>query len=165
VKRRPDVMDHSLAQHAPGSVGGRQRAAWRRCRSVALAVLAASCVIWGLSIPWQAGCHSKSHVLWIADGVLGVLTSEVPISTKVYLEPNTPPYGLGFYLPVLTRLAKGTIYRIPIWMLIACAAVVAVGAHTRVTRTRPGTCAKCGYDLRGSGDRCPECGTDRSLNL
>jgi len=48
---------------------------------------------------------------------------------------------------------------VPHWfvlMLTVCPAVLLVYRHAK--RPREGHCAKCGYDLRASPQRCPECG-------
>jgi hypothetical protein len=58
------------------------------------------------------------------------------------------------------------ILRVPIWLIATISAltpVVWLCVKTRqvLMRTRlwPGFCAACGYDLRATPDRCPECGT------
>jgi hypothetical protein len=60
----------------------------------------------------------------------------------------------------------GRMLIIPIWMIIV--PLVSFGlwgglrlapARRRSSRRRRGECAKCGYDLRATPERCPECGT------
>ncbi len=58
-----------------------------------------------------------------------------------------------------------TVLVVPLWMptLPLLALVFALGAIPFVRRRKRkklGLCVKCGYDLRGSKDRCPECGTE-----
>jgi hypothetical protein len=57
-------------------------------------------------------------------------------------------------------------YRIvvlPLWfvaaLLLAPPVYRAVGLRRARRRRRTGHCASCGYDLRATPDRCPECGT------
>ena len=54
---------------------------------------------------------------------------------------------------------------VPIWFLAAITAALptlAVRQASRRARRRSGNlCAKCGYDLRATPDRCPECGQSR----
>jgi len=50
--------------------------------------------------------------------------------------------------------------RIPYWMLMLAAATpVAFWMYRRLRRPPPGYCGACGYDLRASVGRCPECGS------
>lgn len=58
---------------------------------------------------------------------------------------------------------------VPYWfILVVCALLLAarvVGSRVRARRVNRGHCAACGYDLRGTPDRCPECGTSAARNL
>lgn len=52
---------------------------------------------------------------------------------------------------------------IPHWLLITITALLPVLRQcrtlTRFRRDHPGICGMCGYDLRATPSRCPECGT------
>jgi hypothetical protein len=67
--------------------------------------------------------------------------------------PANPPY-LEFYI--------GPVIVIPYWILIAACLVVvsalAIRTRSLMARKRDGRCAQCGYDLRATPERCPECG-------
>jgi hypothetical protein len=62
-------------------------------------------------------------------------------------------------------MMEGSKYQymiVPYWMLAAVAGVpLLMGLRTFWVRRKwgsVGVCGGCGYDLRASGERCPECG-------
>ena len=71
--------------------------------------------------------------------------------------------GFGFYLAALSD-AAGSVRLIgvcvPAPLVLLSSAVLPV-LHVRRCRRRDraGLCPQCGYDLRATPDRCPECGT------
>ena len=72
--------------------------------------------------------------------------------------------ALGFaylsYLQPPPNACRFTYIAVPLWAFVALSALMpAERLRRRLRRRRVGTCAFCGYDLRATPGRCPECGT------
>ena len=69
------------------------------------------------------------------------------------LESPNPSYG---------RFRLESIW-MPYWVVVGVTAVLPIRRYakwrSRRRRSARGLCLECGYDLRGTPDRCPECGT------
>lgn len=76
--------------------------------------------------------------------------------------------GFQYYRDVQTgqsRTANNWAVVIPYWfpaglaaILPACGLILLVRRRQQAARSRRGFCPGCGYDLRGTPERCPECG-------
>src|SRR5258706_7339698 len=130
---------------------------------------------------WGTSSHGRCNSISSAKGSIVFDASEMdpifrPDSTefgtakKVYYSTYSPPrtwqQRLGFWSMDM-RTSSGPFFRtiIPYWPLILIFAVIPLDALIQLVRAwlfhrchRIGICGKCGYDLRESKDRCPECG-------
>ena len=71
---------------------------------------------------------------------------------------------LGFGSGV--QLNGGLFVNVPYWslmLLTALPALMVIRSELRRRRFRAGGCPVCGYDLRASPDRCPECGAEAAI--
>ncbi|MHC4217848.1 MAG: hypothetical protein ACYSU7_05260 [Planctomycetota bacterium] len=59
----------------------------------------------------------------------------------------------GAYTPVTV-----TLFLLPLMLVPMAIGCVHGGGVLRRNRVRHGRCHRCGYDMRGGGKRCPECG-------
>ena len=68
---------------------------------------------------------------------------------------------LGFDFRATRGIPRDLIIMLPYWFLALLTAAGPVGWMIQRLRRTPvsGRCARCGYDLRATPERCPECGT------
>ena len=87
---------------------------------------------------------------------------------KTYAAGRPKGYGAlwdfaGFQIIAYDRIDGYVVLVIPLWSIVLMLAGGSgwtwVRCYRQRQRRRPGHCTQCGYDLRGSPERCPECGT------
>jgi hypothetical protein len=75
---------------------------------------------------------------------------------------------LGFHFERFSYVFRGQVDRwvrliIPFWSLVTFTSLIPAAQILRALRRREriaaGICTRCGYDLRATPERCPECGT------
>jgi hypothetical protein len=100
----------------------------------------------------RGGFHLWSNTAPVSTGsdLLG------PFSFRVHGPASQSlPVGMGLY---------GWVVQVPFWFLVLICAILPVvwivrrKTWLRQQRMAKGFCPTCGYDLRATPDRCPECG-------
>jgi hypothetical protein len=127
------------------------------------ALCLATLVLWMHRYPRGDFCRlvNCNGGFWYARSSRGFLH----VGRMLYVFPPTIPDTF------LTRhgfiwFSQGGVFltALPHWFVTLVASVLPVAALTRRLRHRPipGTCPACGYDLRATPTRCPECGTAKA---
>jgi hypothetical protein len=126
---------------------------------------------------------SRYHLtLATSGGRLGVLLAPYPPTSalagvRFHYErrPAATSFSVSYFPNYRKRLGAELGWRtrgtyaavVPVWwLLVPCGSPLVLAAlrHIRArTRIAQGHCRRCGYDLRASPDRCPECGATATV--
>jgi hypothetical protein len=98
------------------------------------------------------------HIRFDMDAERSSVGATAEIGLEHYGGSNRP-----YLLPSITHLSTGTwSVRVPHWLPLMFAllppAIWSRVAVRRASRRKGGQCLSCGYDLRATSARCPECG-------
>jgi hypothetical protein len=97
-----------------------------------------------------------------------VLVSSLPPPSEWHflgfgLDRRTQAVGVGAW----SGPSSGTSVVLPHWFVLLTLAVPPLLLTVNLLRRprRPGLCRHCGYDLRATPERCPECGTPAAVTV
>ncbi len=123
--------------------------------------------LWGVSYWNLSWLSSDNHInVWIGRGGfhLGISDGYSRLPGRRNFRISGPRGLSARWLPVIKRYSiEHTTYFLPLWVPTLVFAFTFwlsyTPLHRRRKRKKLGLCVKCGYDLRGSKERCPECGS------
>ena len=125
------------------------------------------CIRWGSAVHNETslnatGFHARSD---LANGVRWLIAPNTAFYAYTRID-HSELCGVGYYL---LSLRTGWTYQtiaLPYWALLPPFLILPAywrlqlwKRRRRHARIQHGLCTGCGYDLRASKDRCPECGT------
>ena len=88
---------------------------------------------------------------WIDTGTGGA--RDAPLNYYGYVFPTDSDEDPLLFVPYEKAMLSAAV--LPLTWLV----VWRVSDHRRAARAKVGLCRRCGYDLRATPGRCPECGT------
>jgi hypothetical protein len=167
---------------AGGGKGGNvRRRIWNAVAALSLGMFLAAGVLLATSRWWSWGFSSGARwkggffVANFTDGVVayGVLDPVYIHSAGLRRgegnasfaqDLSSLGYGSRSYLGFRAgteAVARDAFILVPYWFLLLASAILPSIWLMKRRKAQPGCCKNCGYDLRASPVRCPECGRER----
>ena len=130
---------------------------------ISLIGLLLSVALWGVSCFANLGMKKGRNLLSVRHGAVTYIRTQTALQSGATFQRKDFETPLLQLLPEYQQFDGGVPWgvRVPLWTLViifSASTYCFCFAYKRRTRRKLGLCLKCGYDLRGSKEWCPECG-------